>query len=173
MAFFDDGSEVAGVLRKAFGSRLREEDERAEPPPKPVPPPTPLSHILDSLARRTHDKPAPTPLSRMLDSLAQRIRAVGITSFTYTVVDGVDPMVRARDGSIEIAAHHPRLQRIVAEHEARSILAGPALDVLAAHVISVLNIARSDITDATELFALGGLISSPPSEGRPRSRRSS
>ena len=47
-----------------------------------------------------------------------------------------------------------------------------ALDALTAHVVSVLNIALTEITDATELHALGKLLSRP-SAGPPRSRQSS
>jgi hypothetical protein len=185
LAFFDDGTDLAAMIRSILAPRrkdprfdLSDVSER-ETPSVPAPAPAKPAQSAPAPAKPAREpaKPAPpkppsTPLSRMLAALAQRIDALGNASVSYTIVDDDAPMVRAVHGSVEIAAKHPRVQRIVAEHSAGTVLAGPALDVLAAHVVSVLNIGRTDITDATELFALGVLLSQP-SAGRPRSRRSS
>jgi hypothetical protein len=65
------------------------------------------------------------------------------------------------------------LRKVAAELASDSIHAEPAIDALAAFAVSLLNLARTDITDASEMHALGVLLASRPSAGRPRSRRSS
>jgi hypothetical protein len=85
-------------------------------------------------------------------------------------------------GQLVVGGENLRLHRIAAELASGSILAGPALDAVAAHAVSVLNLALTEVTDAGESHAIGVLLSSapnersrtsPPSAGPPRSRRSS
>ena len=56
-----------------------------------------------------------------------------------------------RRGRTVLAAQHPMLGALSARDEA-------ALDLLVAHIVSVLNADRADITDAAELQVLGRLL---------------
>ena len=119
-------------------------------------------------------KPAkPHVLQPLDDALSARVAKLGIATVRWSIVPDHEPMFDINDLEIGVAGDNQRLRTIGAELLADSILAGPALDALAAHVVSVLNIARQDITDGTEMHALGVLLASPPSGDRPRSRRSS
>jgi len=102
------------------------------------------------------------------------VRELGIRSFQVVIGDEEDePIVTYTNGQVRLAGDNEQLRKIAAELAAKSINAAPAIDLLAAHVVNVLNRALTDITDSNETFALGVLLANRPSAGRPRSRRSS
>ena len=102
-----------------------------------------------------------------------RIAQLGISrAFPWVIEDYRDPMITFSRDEIVVGGNNPVLRAIASELAAESSLAGPAIDATAAHVVSLLNIALTEITDATETHAIGVLLS-PRSAGRPRSRRSS
>jgi hypothetical protein len=161
----DDGSQLARVVLGVLGSRAYVDrpaplpgarPERLapplhdapplppvpEPPPRPAPPPRP-----------------PHPLDPMVAAVGARLRELGIAPPPFAILEGTTaPAVRYEGDAICFAAGHPRLRAIAAACLAGSPWGTSAVDVLAAHVISVLNIALTSVTDATELHLLGNLL---------------
>lgn len=179
-AFVDDGSELSRVVRAHIGERLT----KRGPPPKPAPPPPPTKPPVSTArpAAVVHEpelpppvkpKPAPKPakphvLRPLVDALSDRVARLGIATVRWSIIPESEPMFGISDMEIRVAGDNERLRQI-----ASAALSDVAIDALAAHVVSVLNIARQDITDATEMHALGVLLATPPSADPPRSRRSS
>jgi hypothetical protein len=183
VAFVDDGTEVAKVLRKLLVGRLIAyvpPKRPSPPPPAPTPPPRPASPPV-SERRPAAPAPAPAPkkskpphvLRPLADALGARVGELGIRSFQYVIDEELDePIVTFGHGQVRLAGENRQLRAIAASMREDRAAIQPALDALAAHTISILNISFTDITDASELFALAALLSRP-SGGPPRSRRSS
>jgi hypothetical protein len=76
------------------------------------------------------------------------------------------------DHGIEVAGDNVRLRALAAALAAKSPFADAGVDVVVAHLVTVLNVAMTQITDASEAHALGVLLSQPSADP-PRSRRSS
>ncbi len=184
IAFVDDGSELAKLLRTRLQMRLLayvapKPATRAAPTPRaPEPPPPPASPPVST---RRPDAPAPAPkkarpphpLRPLADALGSRVGELGIRSFQYVIDDEVaHPMIRFGDGQVRLAGENVQLRAIVSSMREDRAAIQPALDALAAHIVSILNLELTDITDAGEIFALSALLSRP-SGGPPRSRRSS
>ncbi len=166
----DDGSILARTLIAALGSRIRRQRQAPRPPPAPepaaraaTPPPEP--------AKPRPPEP-PHPLRALVARLRSRLGDLGIGGYGWTIVAREEPMF-AFDGEIEVAGDNPRLRALAAALASNSAFASAGVDVVVAHLVTVLNIALSQITDASEAHALGVLLASPRSAGRPRSRRSS
>jgi hypothetical protein len=171
-ALVDDGSPTSQTLLHYLGKRTR----RVEPPapivipppaPKPIVKPAPKPVIV------VEKKPVPTPpvrrhpLQDLVDALDERLGELGIRGYDWKIVDDDEPMIRFASNQIIVGGNNHRLRRIATD------LDGDAIDLVAAHVVTVLNIALTSITDATEAHALGILLASRPSEAPPRSRQSS
>ncbi len=178
LAFVDDGSEVAKVVRVHFGDRLTR--MAPTPKPKPAPPPPPARPPVSTERPAPHParKPAPPKkphvLQSLVDALSDRVAKLGIQTASWEIDESGDTMMSYEAGAlfVVIGGKHALLRKVAAELASNSIHAVPAIDALAAHAVSLLNIARTDITDATEVHALGVLLATPPSAGRPRSPRS-
>lgn len=169
-ALVDDGSSTSQTLLHYLGKRAR----RVEPPapivlpppaPKPIvkPPPKPAISV---------EKPPVPPVRRhalqdLVDALDARLGELGIRGYDWKIIDDDEPMIRFAKNQILVAGTNARLRRIATN------LDGDTIDLVAAHVVTVLNIALTSITDATEAHALGILLASRPSEDLPRSRQSS
>lgn len=152
-------------------------DEMPRVPP-PAPPATPVSVQRPAAPPEARPEPAkkakpPHPLRPLAEALSDRVRELGIRSFQFVIGDEEDePIVAYTNGQVRLAGNNEQLRKVAAELLANTINAGPAIDALAAHVVSVLNRALTDITDSNETFALGVLLASPRSAGRRQSRRS-
>ncbi len=175
ICFVDDGSELARVLRTHFGERLVSASRRMRavpsiPPPTPANPPVSVQRPAPPVVQPPK---RPHVLAPLVSALSARVAALGIGTHRWLISDASEPLATYADGTVVIAGANSTLARVAAELAAKTILAGPAIDVIAAHVVTVLNLARTDVTDASEAHAIGVLLASPPSAARPRSRRSS
>jgi hypothetical protein len=115
--------------------------------------------------------PAPGhPLQPLVDALVYRLAELGIHRVTARIAARAEPLLAFEDHALVLAAENARLRSLATSLD--SPWFDGALDALAAHAVTIMNIALTEITDATELHALGKLLSRP-SAGPPRSRRSS
>jgi hypothetical protein len=170
-ALVDDGSPTAQTLLQYLGKRAR----RVEPPPQivippPAPKPTPKPEPKPIIVAKPPVPPPPVrrhPLQDLVDTLDERLVELGIRGYDWKIVEDEDSMIGFASDEIIVGGDNPRLRRIATS------LDGDAIDLVIAHVVTVLNIALTSITDATEAHALGILLASRPSEDRPRSRQSS
>jgi hypothetical protein len=169
-ALVDDGSPTSQTLLHYLGKRARRVEPTQPivippPAPKPVVKPEPKPAIV------VEKKPAPPvrrhPLQDLVDALDERLGELGIRGYDWKIVDDDEPMIRFASNQIIVGGTNDRLRRIATD------LDGDAIDLVVAHVVTVLNIALTSITDATEAHALGILLASRPSEVPPRSRQSS
>ena len=137
----DDDSPLARVLIAAFGERVH----RGESP-----------HLSTPLAAPVTSGHALQPV---VDALIDRLFAIGVPLPFGFVIDTErdQPLVRF-DGSIRLAGEAPRLHAVANALAARSPWAAGAIDALVAHTLTVLNVALTQITDATEATALGRLL---------------
>lgn len=166
----DDSSATANALLSFLGRRAR----RVEPPPQivvPPPPPAPKKVIL-AVEPPKPAKPAAAPvrhhpLRDLVRALEFRLVELGVHSYEWTIADTDEPIIAYERGNIIVAGEHPKLRALALANDEMLI------DLLVAHVVTVLNLALSEITDATEAHALGVLLASRPSEDPPRSRQSS
>jgi hypothetical protein len=169
----DDGSVLADTVIRDLGERVRR--QRPAPRSRPAPEaPTrpPIAPEPKQVPIRAQPPEAPHPLRPLLAKLRSRLADVGIGGYRWTIVDRAEPMLRYAD-EIELAGDNVRLRALAAALAADSPFATAGIDVVVAHLVTVLNVALSQITDASESHALGVLLANPPSAGRPRSRRSS
>jgi len=92
------------------------------------------------------------PLQPVVDRLHGRISALGVPVARWRIVDDRDEpiAVYASDDVLELAAGNPRLLSIAGAIAANTAWSADALDALAAHCITVLNVALTSITDAAE-----------------------
>jgi hypothetical protein len=155
-ALVDDGSELARVLIAWLGPRA----SRARPSPlapRPTPPGAPLSVSPPPPTPPARLRP-PHPLDVLVTALSRRLAEIGVPIGTFAILEGVrDPILRA-EGGLCLAADHPQLRAIAAACLAGTAWASAAVDALAAHAVTVLNVALTSVTDATEAHALGALL---------------
>ena len=166
----DDGSELARTVIADLGDRAR----RARPAPKkprpaPEAPPRPVA-TAPAPARRA-PPPPPHPLQGLVAKLRSRLADLGIGGYEWHIEDRDDPMFAFDDGII-VAGDNVRLRALAVALAAKSPFAEAGVDVVVAHLVTVLNVALSQVTDASELHALGVLLSQRSANQR-RSRRSS
>jgi hypothetical protein len=184
IAFVDDGTELAKVVRAHLGARISKyappPKAKAAPPPPPTNPPVSTQRPAPQApprasppARKPEPPPKPHLLQPLVDALAERVARLGIQTFPWQIADAKEPMLSYPDLQLVVGGNNTLLRKVAAELASDSIHAEPAIDALAAFAVSLLNLARTDITDASEMHALGVLLASRPSAGRPRSRRSS
>jgi len=131
---------------------------------------TEVAHLDLREPARAPDRPAAShPVEPLVAAVMERLGDVGIHGVTWRIANRAEPIV-AYDDMLVVAGDNERLLSLATSLD--SPWFDGALDALTAHVVSVLNIALTEITDATELHALGKLLSRP-SAGPPRSRQSS
>jgi hypothetical protein len=123
--------------------------EGSNPPPARAPagpPPPAPPHEMQPLADALTARLVAAGGGRAFADVAVAVELPGDAPIVFTGdrlwLDGSDPLVR----------------RIAALH-ARPTTAALALDLLAAHAATVVNDALEDVTDATELYLLGRLLS--------------
>lgn len=166
----DDGSELARTLLADLGARIRRARPPAKPRPAPPPPPPAPAPVAPRPMKRAEPEP-PHPLAELVKSLRRRLHELGIGGYDWQIVSREEPMF-LYDRGIEISGNNSRLRALAAALDSRSAFANAGIDVVAAHLVTVLNVALSQITDASEAHALEVLLSRPFAD-RPRSRRSS
>jgi hypothetical protein len=180
--FVDDGSEVAKVVRVHLGERLFKPSPMTKPKaPPPKPPPAPMSPPVSVQRPAPAPTPGPAPrtprpphmLQPLVEALAQRVGKLGVGSYDWAIDERAEHLVRFESHQLVVGGENARLRLLATELAAKSETIGPAVDALAAHAVSVLNLALSEVTDAGESHAIGVLLATPPSVGRPRSHRSS
>lgn len=143
-ALVDDGSETSRVIRTWLAGRLRAPSEsRARPETRP-PPAATITHPLQPFVERLH--------ARILD--------LGIEVPRWRLVDGrTDPVARyAEDVTLELAADNRHVIATAAACAADTAWSSAALDAIAAHCVTVMNVALAAITDATEARAISRLL---------------
>ncbi|MBA3539162.1 MAG: hypothetical protein H0T79_06005 [Deltaproteobacteria bacterium] len=124
---------------------------------------SPLSLVvLDILGTRARRETAPPPRSRhpiqpVVDAVQARLLTIGLTSVDCVIADRAEPTVWF-DDVLRMAGDDPQLRALAAAQLANSPFAAAALDALAAHVVTVLNAALTDVTDASESHALRVLL---------------
>jgi hypothetical protein len=168
----DDGSDLARTLIADLGGRIR----RARPPAKPrrareapVASPPPARAQVKSVQPAKPEPPH--PLHGLVAKLRRRLADLGIGGYDWQIVDRAEPMF-AYDHGIVVGGDNVRLRALAATVATKSPLADAGVDVVVAHLVTVLNVALSQITDASEAHALAVLLNQQSAD-RPRSRRSS
>jgi hypothetical protein len=171
----DDGSGLANTIIGHLGERVR----RSRPAPKPRPA-RETQQVVKPHIEAAKPKPAPKPkppepphaLTPLVKRLRMRLSELGIGGYQWSIIERTEPMFAYAD-EIEVAGDNIRLRALAAALLANSPLADAGIDVVVAHLVTVLNVALTQITDASEAHALGLLLTSPPSASPPRSRQSS
>jgi hypothetical protein len=177
-ALVDDGSPTSQTLLNYLGKRARRVEPApqiviplpAAPKPAPKPEPTPAPKPAPVVVAKAPGPPPPVrrhALQDLVDALDERLIALGIRGYEWKIVDDDKPMIGFSSGKITVAGNHPRLRKLAID------LDEDAIELVVAHVVTVLNIALTSITDATEVHALSVLLASRPSEDPPQSPRSS
>jgi hypothetical protein len=175
----DDRSVLARTIIADLGGRVR----RQRPAPTPRRAPVDVFEQKSDWPKPAAPQPAPLklppakpepphPLRPLVVKLRSRLADLGIGGYRWSIVDTGEPMF-AFSEEIEVAGNNQRLRALAAALVADSPLARAGVDVVIAHLVTVLNIALSQITDASEAHAIGLLLANPPSGDLPRSRRSS
>jgi hypothetical protein len=109
--------------------------------------------------------PAPArpshPFDPMIALAQRRLAATGIPLPSFAILDGItEPNISYRDSILYLAGEAPQLRAIAAACLARTAWHTAAIDALVAHLVCLLNIALTRVTDATEQHALGLLLTS-------------
>lgn len=166
--FIDDGTEVAKVIRVHLGERLFKPSPAARPAPPKTPPPGPRSPPVST----TRPAPAPTPipapkpraphvLEPLVAALGKRVGKLGVGTYDWVIDERSEKLVSFSWGQLVVGGENPHLRVLAAELASKSILAGPAIDAVVAHAVSVLNLALTDVTNAGESHAIGVLLATP------------
>ena len=98
------------------------------------------------------------PLVDLVDAINYRALSLGVQMPKWTARDRAEPLVRYRASTLELAASNLLVLAIAAAHQAGSPWASDAIDLLVAHVITVLNVERAAVTDGAEAAALAKLL---------------
>jgi hypothetical protein len=147
----DDGSATAKVVLGVLG-------ERAYRVNLVTIPPTPPERFAAPLRDAPRMRP-PHPLDPLVAVLEGKLRQLGVPPPRLAILDeAVSPMLGYAGGVLALAGHHPQLLAIAAALAARSAWSAAAADALVAHAVTVLNVALTSVTDATEAHALAGLL---------------
>jgi hypothetical protein len=96
-------------------------------------------------------------LANLVRVLDHRLQDLGIAGFHWLIIDRQTALVRF-DGTIHVGGANHHLLAIASAHAANSPWAPAAIDAVTAHVVTVLNVALTEITDTTEAHALGTLL---------------
>lgn len=167
LSICEDGSALARVLVPRLAADPSR-DRAGSWGARPTPPPPAASAFATTAAAPAPAKPLPAakprpvhPLDPMIALVRQRLAATGIPLPGFAIVDGsVAPSVRYADAILYFAGDAPQLRAIAAACLAGTAWHTAAIDALVAHLVSVLNLALTSVTDATEQHALGLLLAS-------------
>jgi hypothetical protein len=176
VAIVDDGTILSRELIAELGRRADRTRGRAiTTPSAPAGPVTvsagfaPSRPVAPAPAPRPAPAPAPRP-SHPLDGLAAalmtRLRAAGSAHTAIATVGfhpGRGPIVELVGDRLRLAEASDHLRAIDAARRAGSAFADDAIDALAAHVLTVLNVELTAVTDAAELAAIARLLAPSPS----------
>ena len=156
ISIVDDGSALARTILNQLGPRARREQPL---PPIPAIPPA-IPHAIPAPAPPPPPR-EPHPLDGLIRALHTRMVTAGLPGPGFGIAPGkTAPMLELDQQRLVLAADHPRLRAIAAACLANQAWADAAIDALAAHAITVLNIALTSITDPAEAAALGVLLRS-------------
>ncbi len=154
----DDDSALSRVVIRWLGVRGVRGPEL---PRQPVRPPR--------IAAPPQSPPEPEhPVKIVAEAIYARLVALGVSvpirggsalsaPARYVIVDREEPIVRF-DRVLQLAGENPRLLAIANACRVTSPWAPQAIDAVVAHTITVLNLALTQITDATESAALQALL---------------
>jgi len=154
------------LLRQAFADHGWRPGTATKPAPAllvpvelaTVPPPVSIVPVEPAPPR----PPAPPhPLQQLADLVHARLRAIGAA----THLRGLDveprraaPLAQWSDDRVTLAGDSDALRAIELVRIDDSPWASAAIDGLTAHVVTVLNVALTTVTDVAELHALGRLL---------------
>jgi len=126
---------------------------------RPTPLPAPPERISATVLRDEPGARPAHPLAPLVAAVSARLRRLGVAPPAFAILEtATQPIVGYSADALAFAGYHPRLRAIAAGLVARAPWSAAALDALVAHVVTVLNIALTSVTDATEAHALGGLL---------------
>ncbi len=152
LALVTDGSHLSRLIRARLGKRAR-----VPTLTMPAVLPSPTAIYVPPLPKPAPAaKPKAHPLQPLATLLENRLAAIGLAQPTIAIVPARGDLVFF-DGELCIG-EHPQLTALLAMHRARHPHAGDALDALAAHAVTVLNVALTSVTDASETAALARLL---------------
>ncbi|HEY5944702.1 MAG TPA: hypothetical protein VIV40_04395, partial [Kofleriaceae bacterium] len=158
----DDGSILARTVIAQLGSRVRR--NRPAPQPRPVQQAPRVAAPPAPPKQQPHRAPPPEPphpLRSLVTKLRSRLSDLGIGGYRWSIIERPEPMFAFAD-EIEVAGDNVRLRALAAALASNSPFAQAGIDVVVAHLVTVLNVALTQITDASEAHALGVLLASPP-----------
>ena len=157
----DNRSLQSRVILQHLGERARRARSVRRPAPVTVSPPPPTTTPPPSPSPRPQPAPRseepPHPLAALKDLLAQRIVELGLGRYDWVILERSTPMF-AYEQAVFVAGDNPRLRALAAALAANSPFAPAGVDVVVAHLATVLNRALTQITDASEAHALGVLL---------------
>ena len=166
----DDGTELSRLLKAEFGTRIR----RSRPAPRrrvsvdakfdrgPIDDAKPIPPAKPKPKPKAEPPEPPHPLRHVVARLRARMRELSIAdTYTWRLTERAEPMFEFSDHELLVAGHNVRLTALAAALAAKSPWAASGVDVVVAHVVTVLNVALSHVTDANEAHALGVLLTSP------------
>jgi hypothetical protein len=140
------------------------------PPPRVAEPPVAISHSMPVLPKPEPAPPRPVPapkppepdhpIQNVVAAVHRRLVDLGIPAVATRVADVASPIVRHVDGVLRFAGRDARLHAVANAMRASSPWAPLAVDALIAHAITVLNEARTEVTDDTERHVLRSLLTS-------------
>jgi hypothetical protein len=167
LVLVDDGADLSAIIISCLGNRVRRAVNKRSA----------NASIVDSMGgfddgaprdgapatvtpSRSQIERAPEPahaLRPLVQAVEARLARVGIRAADWIIVDRIEPLVRF-DRGLRVAGENPMLVAIAAAQLAGSAWASDAIDLLTAHVVTVLNVALAEVTDSTEAHALGALL---------------
>jgi hypothetical protein len=164
----DDGSLLATTIINDLGSRIRRV--------RPTQNPRPVAEQPVEVAKPLPPKPKPKaepphPLRPLVVQMRARLAQLSIGGYQWSIIERHEPMFAYSD-EIEVAGNNVRLRALAAALLADSPIAKGGIDVVVAHLVTVLNVSLTQITDAGEAHALAVLLANQPSASRPRSHQS-
>jgi hypothetical protein len=150
ISIVDDGSALAAAVLTQLGPRARRE--------RPMPPMPKTRAPVEPVKKPPPRPREPHPLDIVVDALRTRIAAAGIPVPGFGIAPHKAAPMLEYDQLLVLAADHPRLRAVAAACHARLAWADAAIDALAAHALTVLNVALTSITDPAEAAAVGVLL---------------
>jgi hypothetical protein len=158
VAIVADGSETSRVIVNRLGWRAVRGGMRRPQPSKPLPgvAPAPGPRVEPAYVPPPEPLAPPHPLQSLADEVADRLSVLGVAATGgVAIADRARPIAHHAYGKIELAGRDDRLIAIEAARVAGSPWAPAAIDALVAHVVTLLNVGLTEVTDAAEASALG------------------
>jgi hypothetical protein len=167
----EDGSELSQAVLTQLGPRVR----YGALPRKKKKPAMPEITVAPEMPAFTVEpaKPAPVerakavelpkparahPIQNVVDAVSRRLLDLGVPAFSFAIGDFEGTMVIYDRHELRFAGAHRRLHAIGNALRANSPWAPLAIDALAAHVITVLDQARSEINAQTVQDVLAAIL---------------